>query len=281
MSIDTETEREKGKEPEGNANAPEGSMPEAGANPAVAKFRQGFFTESRYGLLLALGEEPKDYQSMMESLLEDLQPRPGLESHLVEQIAETFWRMQRVQRMRDGLALKNIQRKVQGEEMVASMHASKAFDALEPFEHLKEALSRRGAGPTAAEIDEFVKTRKDDSSEEMQEFIRLLKSLQDPMEDPERKAACKQARKQLGERMEAYEHLAWRFSRQSEKVQSPENLAALMAPQDQTSVHLQRMEDFSLRRLWRLINAFEKVRQGGLLKKEKNYERTRNVYENK
>ncbi|HMD83630.1 MAG TPA: hypothetical protein VKO18_02885 [Terriglobia bacterium] len=282
MHIGSETEIAKVNEPEGNApNAPEGSMPEAEANSAVANFRQGFFTESRYGLLLAMGEEPKDYQRMMESLLEDLQPRQGLESHLVEQMGETFWHMRRAQRMRDGLALRSIQRKVQGEELVASMQASKAFDALEPFEHLKEALSRRGAGPTAAEIDEFVETRKDDTSEKMQEFIRLLKSLKEPMEDQERKAACKQARKQLGERMEAYQHLAWRFSRQSEKVQSPENLAALMAPADQTSVHLQKMEDFSLRRLWRLINAFEKVRQGVLQKKEKNHDRTRNVYENK
>ncbi len=269
MSVDNETEIEKVNEPEGNApNAPEGSMPEPGANSPVANFRQGFFTESRYGLLLALGEAPREYQRMMESLLEDLQPRPGLESHLVEQMGETFWHMRRIQRIRDGLALKSIQRKVQGEEIVASMQASKAFEALEPFEHLKEALSRRGADPTAAEIDEFVKTRKNDSSEEMQDFIRLLKSLKEPMEDQERKDACKQARKQLGERMEPYEGLAWRFSRQSEKVQSPENLAALMAPQDQSSVHLQRMEDASLRRLWRLINAFEKVRQGVLQKKE-------------
>jgi len=268
MPFDSEPEIENANEHEVNApNAPEGSTPEAEPNSPVANFRQGFFTESRYEVLLALGEEPQEYQRMMESLLEDLQPRRGLESHLVEQMGETFWRMRRAQRMRDGLALKSIQRKVQGETMVASMQASKAFEALEPFERLKEALSPRGPGPTAAEIDAFVKTRKGDSSEEMQEFILLLKSLKEPMEEQERKAACQKARKQLGRVMEAYENLAWRFSRQSEKVQSPANLAALMAPEDQSSVLLQRMEDSSLRRLWRLINAFGKVRQGVLQKK--------------
>ena len=69
---------------------------------------------------------------------------------------------------------------------------------LEPFERLKEALSRRGQGPTAAEIEEFVKTRKGDSSRKMKEFITLLKSLKEPMEEPERKAARREARKQLG-----------------------------------------------------------------------------------
>ena len=270
MSGDGEPEMTGEKTHEQEVNAPSAAgatTPEAEVTPAVADFRQGFFTEARYDLLLALGEEPKDYQRMMESLLEDLQPRQGLESHLVEQMGETFWRMRRAQRMRDGLALKSIQRKVQGETMVASMQASKAFEALEPFERLKEALSPRGPGPTAAEIDAFVKTRKGDSSEEMQEFILLLKSLKEPMEEQERKAACQKARKQLGRVMEAYENLAWRFSRQSEKVQSPANLAALMAPEDQSSVLLQRMEDSSLRRLWRLINAFGKVRQGVLQKK--------------
>jgi hypothetical protein len=103
------------------------------------------------GLLMALGEEPNDYQQMMESLLEDLDPRPGLETHLAGQMGDTFWRMRRVQNMRDGLALKNIQSKVQGEQMVATMQASKVIDMVEPFERLQEALAPRGQGPTAAD----------------------------------------------------------------------------------------------------------------------------------
>jgi hypothetical protein len=43
-------------------------------------------------------------------------------------MGETFWRMERAQRMRDRLGLKSIQRKAQGEEMVATMQASKAFE---------------------------------------------------------------------------------------------------------------------------------------------------------
>jgi hypothetical protein len=271
MSLNTEPQviPENGNEQKVDApSAPEATTPQPEVTPAVADFRQGILTESRYEILLALGEDPKDYQRMMESLLEDLQPRRGLETHLVEQMGETFWRMRRAQRMRDGLALKSIQRKVQGEERVATMQASKVFEALEPFERLEEALSRRGEGPTPAEIDEFVKTRKGDSSQEMQEFITLLKSLKEPMEEPERKDARREARKQFARLKQPYENLAWQYGRKCEKVQSSENLAALMAPQDQASVHLQRIEDSELRRMWRLINAFEKVRQGVLQKKE-------------
>jgi len=57
-----------------------------------------------------------------------MQPRPGLETHLAEQIGNTLWRMRHAQNMRDRLALRSIQRKVQGEEMLASMQASKVIE---------------------------------------------------------------------------------------------------------------------------------------------------------
>ena len=56
-----------------------------------------------------MGMGEGENQQMMESLLEDLQPRRGLESHLVEQKGETFWRTRRSQRIRDGVALENSQ----------------------------------------------------------------------------------------------------------------------------------------------------------------------------
>ena len=41
-----------------------------------------------------------------------------------------------------------------------------------------------------------------------------------------------------------------------------------MAPEDQKSMHLQRLEDSNVHRRWRLINALGKVRQGVLEKKD-------------
>jgi hypothetical protein len=68
-----------------------------------------------------------------------LRPRRGLESQLVEQMGETCWRMRRSQRIRDGLALKNI--KVPGENMATTVQSSQAFEAMEPFERLNIARS--------------------------------------------------------------------------------------------------------------------------------------------
>ena len=49
-----------------------------------------------------------------------------------------------------------------------------------------------------------------------------------------------------------------------DQVRSPENIAALMAPRDEKSLLMQRMEDSNLRQLWRLTNILVKVRNGAL-----------------
>ena len=49
-----------------------------------------------------------------------------------------------------------------------------------------------------------------------------------------------------------------------DKVRSPENIAALMAPRDENALLMQRMEDSNLRQLWRLTNMLAKVRNGAL-----------------
>ena len=65
-------------------------------------------------------------------------------------------------------------------------------------------------------------------------------------------------------------------------MQSPKNLAALMAPQDQNALLMQRMEDSSLRQLWRLTNVLFRVRNGALAPRDvKNEGTSGDVYENK
>jgi hypothetical protein len=61
-----------------------------------------------------------------------------------------------------------------------------------------------------------------------------------------------------------------------DKVDSPENLAALAAPEGEEAVNIHKMEDLCLRRLWRLTRTLASVREGAL--KKKNFTvRSRNV----
>jgi len=49
-------------------------------------------------------------------------------------------------------------------------------------------------------------------------------------------------------------------------------IAALMAPKEENALPMQRMEDSSLRQLWRLTNILVKVRKGGLHPTEMGHE---------
>jgi len=67
-----------------------------------------------------------------------------------------------------------------------------------------------------------------------------------------------------------------------DEMQSPENLAAHIAPHDDKSALMQRMEDSSLRQLWQLTHMLFKVRKGALAEIEGENEGTSgDMYENK
>ena len=69
--------------------------------------------------------------------------------------------------------------------------------------------------------------------------------------------------------MEAsYRRACVKFAEQLDEMRSPENLAAMMAPQDEKSLLMQRMEDSGLRQLWRLTNVLFKIRNGALKQKD-------------
>ncbi len=70
---------------------------------------------------------------------------------------------------------------------------------------------------------------------------------------------------QDGSRYLTYAIFATQLVVQSDGIQSAANRAALMAPEDQKSMHLQRLEDYNGHRL---VNAFGKVRTGALEKKD-------------
>jgi hypothetical protein len=254
--------------------------PEGKARVAAANLRHGFYAQAQNGALTALGEDPEEYADLMNSLENNLVE--GLEAELKQRIGDTLWRMKRAARMQNGLALKRIKAAQEIQKVTTMPQRLRAHENLERYEDLATALRRRGNGPTPAEIQAFVRHFDDDPSEDMKEFFVLLKSLNKLEEGPERKAALRQARAQLRDLEESYRRVCVKFAEQLDEMQSPENLAALTAPRDEKSLLMQRMEDSSLRQLWRLTNMLFRVRNGGLtLRDVKNEATTGDVHENK
>ena len=205
----------------------------------------------------------------------------GLEAELKQRIGQAFWRMRRAERMQDGVALKRIKTAQEIHKSATQPQLLRAHENLERYEEMATALRRRGNAPTPAEIQTFVRHFDDDPSEEMKEFFVLLKSLNKLEEGPERKAALRQARAQVRELEERYRGICVKLAEQLNEMQSPEGLAALTAPQDEKSLLMQRLEDSSLRQLWRLTNMLFRVRNGALTPRDvKNEDRPGYVYEN-
>jgi hypothetical protein len=230
--------------------------------------------------LTALGEDPEEYAHLRNSLANNLVE--GLEGELRERIVDTLWRMKRAVRMQNGLALKRIKAAQQHQFTLTAPHRIRANEALEQYDNLGTGLRRRGKGPTPDEIQTFIKYFGDDPDERMQEFFSLLKSLNKLEEGPERSAALRQARAQLQEMEESYRRVCIKVAEQFEEMESPENLAALTAPRDENALLMQRLEDSSLRQLWRLTNMLFRVRNGALgLRDVKNEGTTGDVHENK
>jgi hypothetical protein len=84
------------------------------------------------------------------------------------------------------------------------------------------------------------------------------------VEGQERAAARQKLYAALDEVIMPYARKEELLTEEFDKVRSPENIAALMAPRDENALLMQRMEDSSLRQLWRLTNILVKVRNGAL-----------------
>ena len=63
--------------------------------------------------------------------------------------------------------------------------------------------------------------------------------------------------------MEHYQAVVERLFPEENKVRSSENVAALMAPADEKSLLMQKMEDSNLRQLWRLTRLFFFTKRAG------------------
>jgi len=266
-----------------NGRKSRGAVTPAGkARAAKANLRHGFYSEAPQEVLIALGEDPAEYNRLLASLENNL--AEGLEGELVRRIGRTLWRMQRAERMQDGLAVKRVHRGMQMEQLMVAPKMLRINDIYEGLCAIGRMLNRPDSAPSPAEIQALVNAFGATPPDDIQKLFPLLRSFgeaaakaagpanengdREPVpsaaEEQESESARQKLDAALHEIMFHYRTTLDSLMEESEKGRSPENIAALMAPRDENALLMQRMEDSNLRQLWRLTNILVKVRNGAL-----------------
>jgi len=254
--------------------------PEGKARAAKANLRHGFYSQADPEVLRALGEDPAQYRRMMKSLETDLPE--AMEAQIVGRIGRTFWRMQRAERMQEGLALKRVRKGTQMEEFMATPRTLENNQTYEALCALYRPINNPDPPPSRQDIEDLIHAFGAKPPDEIKKAFPLYRAYWEaawkapiPNEDGEpnpnpspaeleRDAAREKFEAALDPVTDKYARMQDMLMKQFEQVRSPENIAALMAPKDENALLMQRMEDSSLRQLWRLTDILLKLRKGAL-----------------
>ena len=265
-----------------NGRKSRGAVTPAGkANSAAAKLLHGFYSQARNEAMIALGEDPKEYGGLLRSLLDDLHPRAGLQSEVVLRMGRALWRMQRAERMQDGLAVKRVHWGLQMEQLAAAPRMLHIHDIYEGLCAIGRMLNRPDSTPSPGEIEALVNAFGATPPDDVRKLFPLLRSFGEAAskapgattengdtgptpsagEGQEREAARQKLDSALDQVITPYARSREMLIEEFDKVRSPENTAALMAPRDDNALLMQRMEDSSLRQLWRLTRIFLMIKR--------------------
>jgi len=255
--------------------------PEGKARAAKANLRHGFYSQAQDEVLIALGEDPAEYRRLMKSLETHL--AEALEAQVVGHIGRTFWRMQRADRMQEGLAAKRVRNGMERKQLMAAPQALHIYNTYEALCALYRPINNPDPPPSSPEIEDLIDAFGPKPPEEIKKVFPLYRAYWEAAwkapapadadgEKSPAPSAAELERDAAREKLDAvldpvttrYGETRDLFVKTLEQMKSPENIAALMAPKDENAMLLQRMEDSSLRQLWRLTNILMKVRKGAL-----------------
>ena len=258
------------------------ATPEGIERIRAANLRHGFYSQAQGEALRALGEDPTEFEHLLESLIETWQPASEFESRLVTRLARALWRMERGDRIQESMAVSQLERMDANVERLAREAGVLYERRMTRLKSLTAAVGQEDYFTNLEEIrifdDIYGSAPKGRPEEIFVLLYRLLKPRpQDskPADDEptpipsipvaegrERREARKELQDLLSQEVQVFKEA--RSERGDELLQtaSPHYRAAMMTPMHLRAALVARMEDSSFRQVERITNLLIKLKAG-------------------
>jgi hypothetical protein len=263
---------------------------EGRARAAAANLRHGFYSEAQGDVLVALGEDPERFESLVDSLTETWQPANEMEMRLVMRMVRALWRMERADRIQESLTVEQFQRSMPKPTFVQMVNRA-LKDKANKVTSLATEVCQPGHFTRPEDLDLFEEVYGDGPQEPGSEEHSILASLWRLMEpgtegagpvidgsDPKAEGTLpedEELRKK--ERQNLMVMLIKQLAQIDTKsvdgdVESEEpspsryGWDAMMAPQDRNGpiMLMQRWEDSNMRKVLQITELLTKMKNGKL-----------------
>jgi hypothetical protein len=226
-----------------------------------------------------LGEDPAEFEHLLESLIATWQPADEFESRLMTRLARALWRMERGDRVQESMAVAQLERMDANVERLAGEARAQYENRMSRLKSLTAAVAQEDYFTGLEEIKLFDNSYGSEPEGRPEQILfllnRLLKSRppdSKPTDDEPTPAASipvaegrerREARKELldllSQEVQAFEEGRSERGDESLETTSPYYRATMMTPMFSRAALVARMEESSFRQVERITNLLMKL----------------------
>ena len=255
------------------------TTPEGIERIRAGNLRHGFYSQAQGEALLALGEDPAEFERLLDSLIVTWEPADEFESRLVSRLARALWRMERGDRIQESMAVAQLEKLDYNVERLAREAGAQYERKMARLKSLTAAVAEEDYSTGLVEIKMLDDVYGSEPEGRPGEIFMLLYRLLKPRppdskpaddeptpiaeipvaEGRERREARKELQDLLSQEVQAFKEA--RSERGDELVEttSPYYRDMMMAPFHSRSALMARMEESSFRQVERITNLLFKL----------------------
>ena len=131
------------------------TTPEGSERARLSNLRHGLYVLSPRDAMVALGEDPREFDLYEQNLLADWLPRDTFQEALVRRIAHNSWRLDRLRRVQESTSVREVEKLELDRQVKAENHARHIQGVLAGLKELLEMTRQGNFGEGTAALAAF------------------------------------------------------------------------------------------------------------------------------